>query len=512
MPGHEEGFESAGGARKRNPRPPPGIERWVNNLSWKISAKEPVVIKEEHTACSLDSGGAAPARQPGSPHVLILGGGFGGIYTALELERALSRDRSFRVTLVNRENFFLFTPMLHEVAASDLDLSNIVSPVRRLLKRVDFFQGEVASVDLDRKRVAVTHGATPHRHEMDYDYLVIALGSVTNFFNLPGLAERALTMKSLGDAIHLRNHLIARLEEADTECAAAIRRPLLTFVVAGGGFAGVETIAGINDFLRAALPYYPHLKESDLRVVLAHPGEVILPELGAKLGRYAQEKLRQRRVEILSGTRVTGFTEKRVGFDDGRFLEARSLIWTAGTSPHPLIGMLPCEKERGRLRANEYLELVGHPGVWTLGDCAAVPDARTGQPHPPTAQHALRQGKVAARNVLAALRGGRRQAFQFSTLGQLAAIGRRTGVARILGFNFSGFVAWWMWRTIYLSKLPRFEKKLRVALDWTLDVFFAKDMVQFLTERAEALSHTEQFPFPDPARAAVPVEESPVEV
>ena len=457
---------------------------------------------------SQPKGASCSTNHGALPHVIILGGGFGGIYTALDLERALARDGCFRVTLVNRENFFLFTPMLHEVAASDLDLSNIVSPVRRLLKRVDFFQGEVCSVDLDRKRVVLTHGATPHRHELTYDYLVIALGCITNFFNLPGLAEHALTMKSLGDAIHLRNHLIARLEEADTECAAEVRRPLLTFVVAGAGFAGVETIAGINDFLREALPYYPHLEESDLRIVLAHPGDVILPELGEKLGRYAQEKLRQRKVEILSGTRVTGVTAEGVAFEGGTFLPARTLIWTAGTSPHPLLGTLPCEKERGRLRVNEYLEVAGHAGVWALGDCAVVPDPKTGRPHPPTAQHALRQGRTAARNVLASLRGGRHEAFAFTTLGQLAAIGRRTGVARIFGVNFSGFPAWWMWRTIYLAKLPRFEKKLRVALDWTLDVFFAKDMVQFLTERAESLSRAEPAPARPPAENIAILEES----
>jgi len=424
--------------------------------------------------------------------VLILGGGFGGIYAALELEKRLKGDRSVHVTLVNRENFFLFTPMLHEVAASDLDLTNIVSPVRKLLRTTDFFEGDVVAIDLHGKTATVQHGSDGHRHELRFDYLVIALGSVTNFFKLPGLEERALTMKSLGDAIHLRNRLISHLEEADTECACDIRDQLLTFVVAGGGFAGVETIAGINDFLREALPFYPHLNEAMIRVVLVHPGDVILPELGEELGAYAQKKLSERKIEIRTRSRVTGIDDDGVMLADGTLINTRTLIWTAGTSPHPALDALPCMKERGRITVNEYLEVESFPGVWSLGDCAVVPDPRTGHSHPPTAQHALREGKVVARNIVAAIRGRKPKKFDFAAIGQLAAIGRRTGVAKILGFKFSGFTAWFLWRTIYLSKLPRFEKKVRVALDWTLDLFFSKDLVQFLTERALILSHEER--------------------
>ena len=216
--------------------------------------------------------------------ILILGGGFGGVYAALQLEKTLARDEDIEITLVSRENFFLFTPMLHEVAASDLDLTNIVSPIRKLLRRVKFFAGDVSHVDLANKRVTLIHGSNHHPHDVSYDYLVIALGCTTNFYNLPGLEERALTMKTLGDAIHLRNTVIARLEEADTECAAKIREPLVTFVVAGGGFAGVETIGGLNDFVREALSYYPNIREHQVRMVLVHPGALILPELGPELG------------------------------------------------------------------------------------------------------------------------------------------------------------------------------------------------------------------------------------
>jgi NADH dehydrogenase len=422
---------------------------------------------------------------------MILGGGFAGLYAALEFERALGRGARLEVTLVNQDNFFLFTPMLHEVAASDLDVTHIVNPIRKLLRRVQFFHGTVECIDLARKQVVVVHSEERHSHELPYDHLVLAMGSVTNFFGLPGLAERALTMKSLGDAMDLRNRLIEQLEAADFECAIGERDELLTVVVAGGGFAGVETIAGVNDFLRESLRFYPNLTERNLRVVLVHPGKLILPELGEKLGAYAQQKLAQRGVEIRVQTRVTG-VDGGVLLSDGSRLPTRTLVWTAGTSPHPLLAVLPCATERGRVPVNEFLEAPGWPGVWALGDCAVIPDPRTGKPCPPTAQHALREGRVLARNILATINGRAKKPFAFSALGQLAAIGRRTGVANILGFNFSGFLAWWLWRTIYLSKLPRFEKKLRVAIDWTLDLLFAKDLVQFQTARSTGISSVER--------------------
>jgi NADH dehydrogenase len=409
------------------------------------------------------------------------------LYAALEFEKTLARDPRVEITLVNRENFFLFTPMLHEVAASDLDITHIVNPIRKLLKRVRFFHGTVESVDLSTKSVTVSHAEGQHRHTLVYDHLVIGLGSVTNFFHLPGLEERALTMKSLGDAIELRNRLIQLLEEADFECATGNREYLLTVVVAGGGFAGVETVAGVNDFLRDALQFYPHLTEGHLRVVLVEPGPLILPELGEKLGAYAQKKLAERKVEIRLKTGVRGVSEAGVALSDGSTVPAHTLVWTAGTSPNPLLAALPCRKERGRIAVNEYMEVQGYPGVWALGDAAAVPDRATGGIYPPTAQHALRQGRVLAQNIAATIRSRVKRPFVFSTIGLLAAIGRRTGVARIFGFNFSGFVAWWLWRSIYLSKLPRLEKKIRVMLDWTLDIVFSKDLVQFTTAREQAM-------------------------
>ena len=416
--------------------------------------------------------------------IVILGGGFGGLYTARELEKKLGADPDVEITLVNRENFFLFTPMLHEVAASDLDPADILNPIRKLLKRARIFVGNVEAIDLDSKKVKVSHGEGQHPHELAYDQLVIALGSVSNFFSLPGVKEHALTMKSLNDAVSLRSRLIEQLDEADFECCPAMRDWLMTIVVAGGGFAGVETVAGVNDFLREAVKYYRNLKEEMIRVVLIEHGPAVLPELDVSLGVYAAEKLSRRGVEIRLQTAVTSMSERAVTLSDGRSINTRTLIWTAGTAPNPLLAALACPKEKGKLIVDENLEIPGRRGVWALGDCAAIRDRQSGKLYPPTAQHALRQGKVVAHNVIAAVRGAAKKPFVFSTIGQLAAIGRRTGVAHILGVNFSGYIAWWMWRTIYLCKLPRLEKKVRVALGWSLDLFFSKDLVQLKTNDA----------------------------
>ena len=414
--------------------------------------------------------------------LLILGGGFGGVETARCLERILRGRDDVEITLVSRENFFLFTPMLHEVAASDVDITHIVSPLRALLHRATVVVGEVQAIDLAGRTVRVRHGFDLHDHDLPFDQLLIALGSTTNFYSLAGLAEHALTMKTLGDAIHLRNRIIALLEEASTECGTETGGRF-TVVVAGGGFAGVETIAAVNDFVREALVFYPHLRQEDIRMVLVHAGPHILPELGEDLGVYAARKLEARGVEILTGARVQAVTGDGITLHDGRQIRSRVLVWTAGTSPHPLVETLPCPLDRGRLVVDETLAVAGWKGVWALGDCAVVPDPRTGKPHPPTAQHALREARTVAANMMATIDGRPTKAFSFRTIGQLAAIGRRTGVARIFGIKFSGFFAWWLWRTVYLSKLPRLEKKLRVAIDWTLDLIFAKDFVQFLTIR-----------------------------
>jgi NADH dehydrogenase len=427
--------------------------------------------------CVLDHGSISDSAKK---RIVILGGGFGGVYAALRLERLLARDPEVEICLVSRDNFFLFTPMLHEIAASDLEITNIVNPLRKLLRRVKVFVGEVERIDLPNKRVVVSHGRPSydnHSHCLEYDHLVLALGSITNFFDLPGLAELALAMKSLPDAVQLRARIIRNLEDANSECSLGDLQSLLTFVVAGGGFAGVETVAALNDFVREALPFYPNLRERMLRVMLVHPGAVILPELGKSLGRYAQKVLAQRGVEICLNTRVTSMTENEVRLKNSPPIPSNTLIWTAGTMPNPLLSSLPCRKECGRVLVNEWLQIPDWPEVWAVGDCAFVPDVRQpGKSHPPTAQHAIREGRVVAQNIALALSGRPPKPFSFKTIGLLASIGRRTGVARILGFNFSGFFAWWLWRTIYLGKLPGFDKKVRVAFDWTLDLLFRKDV------------------------------------
>jgi len=360
--------------------------------------------------------------------VLILGGGFGGVYTALEFEKR--SDPDLEITVVSEENFFLFTPMLHEVAASDLDLTHIVNPVRKILRHVNFINCEVQCIDLANRTITILHGFDRHDHVLEFDHLVLALGSVTNFYQIPGLEKRAITMKSLGDAIDLRNRLIAHLEEANTDCAINNREPLLTFVVAGGGFAGVETVGSIKDFLHDALPYYPHLQPEMIKVVLVHPGDFVLPELGENLGRYASIKLAERGVQLRANTKVTAVTPREITLSDGTSITSFTLVWTAGSSPHPLLDQLNLPKEHGRIKVNANLEVEGMQGIWALGDCALIPDSAGGF-CPPTAQHASREGKVLASNIIAGTRHQPLRAFRFKTLGLLASIGQRTGVARI---------------------------------------------------------------------------------
>jgi NADH:ubiquinone reductase (H+-translocating) len=416
------------------------------------------------------------ARKPCRKRIVILGGGFAGVYAAMHLERLLTKENSVEICLVSRDNFFLFTPLLHEIAASDLEITNIVNPLRKLLHRVEVLVGDVDEVDLQNNRV-ISRGYRNQVQQLDYDHLVIALGSTTNFYNLPDVAELALPMKSLSDAIQLRAQVLRCLEDANAESNPVERQSLLTFLVAGGGFAGVETVAALNDFIREALRFYPNLRPEMLRVTLVHSGTVILPELGGSLGQYTEKVLGRRGIEIRLNTRVKSVTQNMVTLTNGTSIRSRTLVWTAGTLPSPIISSLPCAKEQGRLLVNQFLQIPDWPNVWAAGDCAFVPDIRNlGKSHPPTAQHAIREGKIVAENIAATLSGRPLRPFSFKTIGLLASIGRRTGVARIFGFNFSGFFAWWMWRTIYLSKLPGLDKKIRVAFDWTLDLLFPKDV------------------------------------
>lgn len=420
---------------------------------------------------------------PTKTRILILGGGFGGVYAALELDKHLKRRDDLQVTLISEDNFLLFTPMLHEVAAGDLNSTDIVNPLRRMLKHVRFVEADVARVDLDAKKVHCTRGLRKRPLDFEFDHLILAVGSTSNFFGIANLEDTAVTMKTISDAALLHNRMLAMLEQASLEPDAAEREKFLTFVCAGGGFAGVETIGAVNDFVRDAIELYPDLKNDKVRVVLIHPGQVVLPELGEKLGRYAQRKLIERNVEVLTGQRVTGYDDSVVTISDGRTFPTHTLIWTAGVKPSAVIEPLPLAKEKGRIKVDNTLRVTGHHNLWVVGDCASVPDFKTGQPQPGTAQHGLRQATHAARNLIAAIDGRPMRPFKFTTIGQLASIGHHTGVATVFGFQFSGFLAWWMWRTVYVAKLPRLAKKLRVVLSWTLDLFFARDYEQLYTAR-----------------------------
>ena len=422
---------------------------------------------------------------PTSPlnRIVIAGGGFAGLAAAQYLDRMVARHSEIEVTLIARENFILFTPMLHEVAAGDLYPSDVANPLRRILRHVKVIQADVEEVDLSAKKLRCSHGLERAEREFHFDHLLLALGSETNFFDLPGVREWSTTMKNLNDAALLRNRMVALLEEASLTSDASMRRELLTFVCAGGGFAGVETTGAVNDFVRETARYYPELSEDDIRVVVVHLGDVLLPELGEELGRYTQRKLTARKVEVITRTAVASYDGATVRLNDGSAIPARTLIWTAGVTPSAVISALPVAKERGRIRVEETLAVAGVDGLWAAGDCAAVPDGTTGKFHPPTAQHGQRQGRLAAKNIEAAMFGQPLAPFRFRILGQLASIGHHSGVAMMFGVKFSGFIAWWLWRTVYLLKLPRLAKKLRVMLGWTLDLFFGTEIEQLITAR-----------------------------
>lgn len=416
--------------------------------------------------------------------ILILGGGFGGVYTAMELERRLGRQAQVEVGLVSKENYLVFQPMLPEVISGSIGLLDTITPIRRLCPRTNLYTRTIESIDLTRRRVTAAAGFGSRPCALPYDHLVIALGNVTSFAGQPGLAEHALPFKYLGDALALRNHVIHVLEEADIERDPEVRRALLTFVVAGGGFSGVEAVAELNDFVRAGARSFRHLKPGEIRVVLVHAGPLILPELPQSLARFAQRLLVKRGVEIRLDTRLRGATADAALLADGDRIPTRTLVSTVPSGPNPLVGALPVEKRNGRVLVDPHLAVPGYPGVWALGDCAWVVDAKTGQPNPPTAQHAIRQAACLAENLVATMRGAARRAFSFKALGKMGALGRRSAVAEILGIRLSGFLAWWLWRTIYLMKLPGLDRKIRVAVDWTLDLLLPPDIVQLKTDRS----------------------------
>ena len=420
----------------------------------------------------------APAAEP-KKRVVILGGGFGGIGAAQRLEQLWARDPSLEITLVSQSNYLLFTPMLAEVASSAVEAQHISAPVRLSCPHTRFRRAEVAIVDTETEVVWIRPSTSTPSEALPYDYLILALGSVPNYYGLPGLEDHSFSMKTLEDASRLRNHVIALLERADVEPDEQERRRQLTFVVAGGGFAGTEIIAELCDLVHNVLRYYPNIQASDVRFVLINSLDRILPELSAELGDYALRKLQARGIEFLLNSRVAGATGDAVLLNEGDSVATHTLVWTAGNQPNPLLRTLPCEQSRaGAMIVDSTLLTKGLTNIWAVGDCAQIPDPdNEGQSYPPTAQHALREGRVVAKNIVAAIHGKPLKQFRFQAFGLLVGLGHRTAVAEIRGWRFSGLLAWALWRSVYLSKLPGMEKKVRVALDWAIDLFFPRDIV-----------------------------------
>jgi NADH dehydrogenase len=397
---------------------------------------------------------------------LIAGGGFAGSYVARKLG-------SRGATIVSPENYMLFTPMLPEAASGTLEPRHVVVPLRMMCPHADLVLGRVSAHDAAGRRVQIE---TEERvFWLGYTDLVVALGAVVRTLPIPGLAEHALGFKSLGDAIHLRNHVLTRLEVAATSSAEAHRRRELTFIFVGAGYAGVEALAELADLVRDALRYYPMLQAEPQHWVLVDAAPKILPEIPTKLGDYAAELLLRRGIDIRVKTTLEALEPHAAHLSDGTRLLTSTVVWTAGVKANPLLAELglPLE-ERGRVRVDGTLRVEGMEHVWALGDCAAVPNAATpGQMDPPTSQHALRQAKRLARNIT-----GDTQAYRYRMLGEVATLGRYKGVASVMGFPLKGFLGWWVTRTYHLYQLPLLSRKLRVVADWTVALFFRRDIAE----------------------------------
>src|SRR6476659_8751750 len=431
-------------------------------------------------------------------HILILGGGFAGIEVLRQLQSAFQNDIRIDITLVSRDNFFLFTPMLPEISSGMIETRHIVTPLRVFCNRAKFYEANIESIDLDNKQVVISHQIgkqtnpiESRSHILNYDYLLMALGSETNFFGMDGAAKQAFTLKSVGDAIVLRNHVINMLEQADIEHADLdLRKSLLTFVIVGGGFSGVEIVGELNDFVLDSIKnFYHNLQKTYTRIILVNSGGRILPEVTEELAQFALQKIRKNGVEVLLNTRVIDVTSYSVRLDSGTDISTQTIIWAGGGRPPSLLSALSCEHDKsGRIVTNNFLEVLGYTdSIMALGDCACITDPNTGKPCPPTAQHAIRQGKVAAINLISRIKDQEndKKAFDYKTKGVMTLIGRRNGVGILLGFKVHGFTAWWFWRSYYLLNLPTVEKKLRVMVDWFIDLFFKRDVTRLKSTTEE---------------------------
>ncbi len=410
--------------------------------------------------------------------ILILGGGFAGISVLRRLQKFFGKDKGIKITLVNEDNFFLFTPMLQELASGTLHPSSISIPLRMFSKNSEFIQAKVSSIDLKSRLVAITRKFDGKVKVLDFDYLVLALGSRTNFFGNKMIEKNSFTLKTIQDAIAIKSHLINMMEIADNEENAPTQKKLLTVVVVGAGFAGVEIIGELNDFVKDSIKsYYHNVDPDNINMVLVSANAGILPELGEKLALKAYESLEKAGVHIIPNTKAVDAGEDFVSLGNGETIPCATLIWTAGVTIDSVITSLECEHKGGKVVVDKFLRLPTHPNVFALGDCAAITDAKTGSLYPPTAQHALRESKTVAHNLRCVItKVGTQKPFNHESKGMMAVIGKGDGIASLFGHNLSGVPAWFVWKTYYLAMLPTFEKKLKVAIDWTVNLFFKRDI------------------------------------
>jgi NADH:quinone reductase (non-electrogenic) len=413
--------------------------------------------------------------------VLVLGGGFGGVFAAKALER-LGRGR-LSVELVNGNNYFVFQPLLPEVASASIHSADAVVPLRQLLRRLQVRQAEVMGIDFARKRVIVVQGTRRIPIELPYDELVIALGTGVDLKRFPGLPEHALTMKDLADAHRLRTHVIGCLETADVTADPEVKRQLLTFVAVGAGFSGVETIAELRELVDRALKYYPNIKPEEVRMYLIEYANRILPTFPADLADYATRRLQTHGVDVLTGIGTKSATGTGVELTDGRVIPTSTIIATIGNGPHPLISTLGLDLQWGRIKTDRFMRVPGQDNVWALGDAALIPLLDEPKEDPAhyatqTAQFAVREGRQLADNILAKLNGKELKPFAYTSKGSLASLGMSKAVAEVYGFKLSGTLAWLLWRGFYLSFLPGFTSKLRVGITWMLNTILPPNIVQ----------------------------------
>jgi NADH:quinone reductase (non-electrogenic) len=407
-----------------------------------------------------------------------VGGGYVGLYTALGLQKLLRPDEA-EITLITPESFMTYQPFLPEAASGNIEPRHVVVPLRSVLRRrVRLIVGTVTGID-HLRRTAHVRSAGGEAYDVDYDIVVIGLGSVSRVLPVPGLAQRAVGFKTVTEAIYLRNQVLSRMDAAESGVDAALRKRALTFLFVGGGYAGVEALAELEDLARDACRFYRTIRREEMRWVLVEASDTILPEIGSGLAGYALERLRRRGIEVHLETRLESAEGGRMVLSNGDAFEADTLVWTTGVRAHPLLGRLgfPLD-DRGRLIADEYLRVKDVPGAWTAGDGAAIPDLTTGGTSPPTAQHALREARRLAKNIVATLRGREPKSFRYRNMGQLVSLGLYKGVARVLGVRLRGFPAWFLHRTYHVTRIPTLNRKVRVIADWTVALFFRRDVVQ----------------------------------